>query len=159
MSVSVQEQSFDIGLETTRFSALAAQHGVGAIASFVGLVRDYRDDSTGQHTALRAMRLEHYPGMTERILNTLVNTATQRFGLSAVRLIHRYGLLNPTEPIVLVLTASAHRAEAFRGCNFLMDRLKTDAPFWKCEQGTDGSQHWVEAKAADNASAQKWVLD
>ena len=154
MDVRVQENLFDIGAETEYFSQIAAKHGAGAIASFIGLVRDYRDE-----TALKAMRLEHYPQMTERILNTLVTTAKDRFGLSAVRLVHRYGTLQSSEPIVLVLTASHHRSAAFAGCTFLMDRLKTDAPFWKCEYGTDGSRHWVASKAQDETAAKKWTLD
>ncbi len=154
MEVEVQEAAFDIGLETVNFSQIAAKHHAGAIASFIGLVRDYRNN-----TALQAMRLQHYPGMTERILNALVTTAKDRFSLPAVRLIHRHGLLQPTEPIVLVLTASAHRAAAFDGCAFLMDRLKTDAPFWKCEYDHHGQGHWVEAKIHDNTQAEKWDVD
>ena len=154
MDVQVQEAAFDIGLETAQFTEIAAQKGVGAVASFIGLVRDYREG-----TALQAMQLQHYSGMTERILSDLVTTAKDRFSLTAVRLIHRYGLLMPSEPIVLVLTASPHRAAAFDGCTFLMDRLKTDAPFWKCEYDHHGQGHWVEAKMHDNAQAQKWDVD
>ena len=154
MEVQVQQEAFDIGTETANFSQIAAAHHAGAIASFIGLVRDYREE-----TSLQAMRLQHYPGMTERILGELVTTAKERFDLSAVRLIHRYGLLQSTEPIVLVMVASPHRTAAFNGCSYLMDRLKTDAPFWKCEYDDKGQTHWVEAKNTDVAKAQKWDID
>jgi molybdopterin synthase catalytic subunit len=124
--------------------------GVGAVVSFIGLMRDF---NAGQ--AVQAMTLEHHPGMTEKALQAIVDQAGERWDLEAVRLIHRVGRLEPQEPIVLVAVASAHRGEAFRACEFIIDYLKTRAPFWKKEQRADG-EHWVEARAQDRDAERRW---
>ena len=139
-TVRVQTQPFDIGEEMNR---LSAQPTVGAVVSFSGLVRDF-----GDCAQVTALELEHYPGMTEKILAAIIEAARQRWVLDAVTLIHRVGGLPLGEPIVLVLTASAHRRDAFAACEFIMDYLKTEAPFWKKEHNAQGSQ-WVDAKTSD----------
>lgn len=155
MSVSVQAEAFDVGQE---LAALTRDtHGIGAVASFVGLVRDMHAGKGGD-ARVAAMTLEHYPGMTEHALEEIVAEARRRWELLAVRAIHRYGRLLPGEAIVLVLVASAHRGEAFAACEFIMDYLKTRAPFWKKEEGADGtaSARWVDACDSDDTAAQRW---
>ncbi|NQY81551.1 MAG: molybdenum cofactor biosynthesis protein MoaE [Alphaproteobacteria bacterium] len=159
MLVRVQDTPFDASEELSALLRTAVHHQAGAVCSFVGLVREYRQNPDGSQSMLRAMRLEHYPGMTERVLKELVEVARVKFSLGAVRLIHRYGLLKPTEPIVLVITASRHRSDAFAACEFLMDRLKTDAPFWKCEYTQDSATQWVTARTSDNIQAERWRDD
>jgi molybdopterin synthase catalytic subunit len=151
MSVSVQKQAFDVGAEITAFSA--SDKSIGAVASFVGLVRDINAGEPVSH-----MTLEHYPGMTERALEEIVSEARQRWALQNVRVIHRYGPLEPGDGIVLVLVASAHRGEAFAACEFIMDYLKTRAPFWKKESAGDDPQggRWVDARDSDEAAATRW---
>ena len=144
--IRVQCEDFDPGAEITRLSAGRAD--VGAVASFVGLVRGNGDD-------VRAMTLEHYPGMTERQLQALEDEARRRWPLLDVTVIHRFGRLEVGERIVLVAVASSHRGDAFQACEFLMDWLKTRAPFWKLEDGPGGGQ-WVEARAADEAKSDQW---
>lgn len=145
-TVRVQQEAFDPGVEA---AALAAgRHDVGGLASFVGLCR--ADDG------IRAMTLEHYPGMTERAIAAICAEAEQRWPLTGCTVIHRVGRLEPGAPIVLVLTASSHRAAALESCAFLIDWLKTRAPFWKREELADGSERWVEAKEADDAAAARW---
>lgn len=148
MTVSVQREDFDIGAEM----ALLAQTGpdIGAIVSFTGLVRQ-----TTPGGAITAMELEHYPGMTERALEEIVAEARTRWPLQGVRVIHRHGPLLPGERIVLVLTASRHRQAAFAAAEFLMDYLKTRAPFWKKETGAAGSR-WVDARDTDTTAADRW---
>ena len=146
--VSVQEADFDVGAEIGALSA--GRPDVGAVASFVGLVRDVNDGS-GVH----AMTLEHYPGMTEKALGEIVEQAGQRWALLGVRVIHRVDRLEPGDRIVFVGVASAHRGDAFAACEFIMDYLKRDAPFWKKEHTAAGS-HWVEAKHSDQQAAQRW---
>jgi molybdopterin synthase catalytic subunit len=124
--------------------------GVGAVVSFIGLMRDF---NAGQ--AVQGMTLEHYPGMTEKALQAIVDQAGERWDLEAVQLVHRVGGLRPQDPIVLVAVASAHRGEAFRACEFIIDYLKTRAPFWKKEQRADG-EHWVEARARDREADRRW---
>lgn len=148
MSVSVQRQPFDVAAEIANISRGRAN--VGAVASFIGLVRD-RDDER-----LQAMTLEHYPGMTEKALEAIVVEAHSRWQLAAVRVIHRYGRLEPGEAIVLVVVASTHRGEAFVACEFIMDYLKTRAPFWKKEETGKGGQ-WVDARETDDAAAGRWT--
>lgn len=148
MSVSVQEADFDVGAEIAALSAGRAE--VGAVASFVGLVRD-----SGQGKNVQAMTLEHYPGMTETALAEIVAWAHQRWALLGVRVIHRHGRLLPGDRIVFVGVASAHRGDAFAACQFIMDYLKTRAPFWKREETPDGS-HWVDAKESDDQAAARW---
>lgn len=148
MSVSVQEADFDVGAEIAALSTGCAE--VGAVASFVGLVRD-----SGQGKNVQAMTLEHYPGMTETALAEIVAQARQRWALLEVRVIHRHGRLLPGDRIVFVGVASAHRGDAFAACQFIMDYLKTRAPFWKREETPDGS-HWVDAKESDDQAAARW---
>lgn len=148
MSVSVQTEDFDIGAE---IDALTANDlDIGAVASFTGLVREM----TGQG-AISTMELEHYPGMTERALEEIVTEARARWPLQGVRVIHRFGPLAPGDRIVLVLTASRHRQAAFEAAEFLMDFLKTRAPFWKKETGPAGAT-WVDARDADDQATARW---
>lgn len=148
MSVSVQQQDFDPGLEGERL--VAGRDDVGAVASFVGLVRGGSKES-----GVSAMTLEHYPGMTEKALEEIVAEARSRWALLAVRVIHRYGRLLPGERIVYVGVASAHRGDAFAACEFIMDYLKTRAPFWKREETPQGAR-WVDARETDDAAARRW---
>ncbi len=148
MSVSVQQADFDVGAE---IAALSHGRGdVGAVASFVGLVRGGSKDAD-----ISAMTLEHYPGMTERALEEIVGEARGRWQLAGVRVIHRYGRLEPGDQIVFVGVAGAHRGEAFEACEFIMDYLKTRAPFWKLEETPEGA-HWVDARDSDDSAAARW---
>ena len=147
-AVRVQEAPFDLQAESAALTA--GREDVGAVASFVGLCR--ADDG------LAALVLEHYPGMTERAIAGIAAEACARWPLSGCTVVHRVGRLRPGEPIVLVLTASSHRAAALESCAFLIDWLKTGAPFWKCEEFADGrGGRWVEAKAEDDAAAARWA--
>ena len=148
--VRVQSADFDVGRELEALGA--GRHDVGAVASFVGLVRDAND---GQ--PIRAMALEHYPGMTEKALEDICAQAHSRWDLVDTLVIHRVGPLQPGDRIVLVGVASAHRGEAFAACEFIMDYLKTQAPFWKKEQTGEGAR-WVEARATDDIAAERWRL-
>ncbi len=147
MRIQVQEEDFDIA-EVNR-ELCAGRSDVGAIASFIGLVRDMPQNR------LQKMTLEHYPGMTEKSLVKIVETAQQRWKILDVAIIHRVGELKPADQIVLVSVISAHRKTAFAACEFIMDYLKTDAPFWKKETNEQG-ENWVEAKASDNEARGKW---
>jgi molybdopterin synthase catalytic subunit len=140
MRISVQQGDFDLGAEV---KAISGDPKIGAVASFVGLVRDV------------AMTLEHYPGMTERAIAKIVDEAKGRWQVMDCTVIHRYGSLKPNDQIVLVAVASAHRGDAFAACEFVMDYLKTQAPFWKKEQTAEGAR-WVEAKASDDKAAERW---
>ena len=146
--IKVQRENFDVGAELA--TLYADRQNVGAVASFIGLVRDVAGPGE-----LSAMTLEHYPGMTEKQLQQLEADALQRWPLDRVLIIHRYGRLLPGDQIVLCATTSAHREAAFAACTFLMDWLKTKAPFWKLEE-VGGKTEWVEAKDADDKSAAKW---
>jgi molybdopterin synthase catalytic subunit len=146
--LSVQHEPFDAGFEIAR---LSGDPGVGAVASFVGIVRDY-----GDQQQVAALELEHYPGMTEKALWAIIDEAKTRWPLAGASVIHRVGRLELGEPIVLVVTATGHRRDAFAACEFLMDYLKTRAPFWKKEITRDGAQHWVDAKASDDSAAVRW---
>lgn len=148
MSVRVQSAPFDAGTELNALHA--AQLGIGAVVGFVGYVRDYND---GQDVA--GMFLEHYPGMTEKALEKIVVEAEARWPLLRVEVLHRVGALAPGEPIVFVGTASAHRQAAFAACDFIMDYLKTRAPFWKQEQTAEGAR-WVEGRDSDQRAAARW---
>ncbi|NLF55353.1 MAG: molybdopterin synthase catalytic subunit MoaE [Thauera phenolivorans] len=148
MSVSVQEADFDVGAEIAALSAGRLE--VGGLASFVGLVREANDGSR-----VSAMSLEHYPGMTERALGEIVEQAKARWPLIGVRVIHRVGRLQVGERIVFVGVASAHRGAAFEACEFIMDYLKTRAPFWKREETPAGGR-WVEARDSDDTAASRW---
>ena len=143
--IRVQREAFDVGREIAALTA--GNTRIGGVASFVGLVRD--------PGGLRSMTLEHYPGMTERQLELIDAEAHRRWPLEASLIVHRYGRLEPGEPIVLTITASAHRQAAFDSCNFLMDWLKTEAPFWKREESADG-ERWVAARAGDDAARERW---
>jgi molybdopterin synthase catalytic subunit len=147
MTVRVQTASFDPGAELNAF--LADRPGAGAAATFTGIVRSLLDDP------ITALTLECYPELAINQLTSIVEQATTRFGLLATMVIHRYGTLAPGEPIVQVMTTAAHRDAAFQGAEFLMDYLKTDAPFWKQETGPSGT-HWVEAKEQDDAAKARW---
>ena len=146
--VRVQEADFDVGAELSALTQ--ARNDVGAVASFVGLVRDANDGSP-----VRGMTLEHYPGMTEKALADICAQADARWDLQDIVVIHRVGRLVPGDRIVLVGVASAHRGEAFDACAFIMDYLKTRAPFWKREETPEGPR-WVEARASDDAAAGRW---
>lgn len=152
MSVSVQQQAFDVGAEIAALTA--GETCIGAVASFIGLVRDMSGSAS-----VSTMTLEHYPGMTERALEDIVAEARIRWDLMKVRVIHRYGLLKPGDGIVLVIVAGAHRGEAFAACEFIMDFLKTRAPFWKKEVGVAGekSARWVDARETDETAAARWT--
>jgi len=147
MLIRVQEEDFDIA-EVNR-QLCADRSDVGAIASFIGLVRDLPQNR------LQKMTLEHYPGMTEKSLEKIVEDARQRWDILDATIIHRVGDLNPTDQIVLVSVVSAHRKAAFAACEFIMDYLKTDAPFWKKETDEQG-ENWVEAKQSDTKAKDKW---
>ena len=148
MPVRVQREDFDVGAEIGALTRGATD--VGAVASFVGLVRDTNDGS-----GVSEMTLEHYPGMTERALEEIVAQARARWRVAELLVIHRYGRLLPGERIVLVVVTGAHRGEAFAACEFVMDYLKTRAPFWKKETTASGSR-WVEAREADDEAAAHW---
>ena len=148
MKISVQIEPFDVGIETTAISQ--GRTDIGAIASFIGLARD-----TNSGSEVTAMTLEHYPAMTEKALAAIIDEALQHWTLLDVTLIHRVGRLVPGDPIVLVIVASSHRAEAFAACEFLMDALKTRAPFWKKEETIEG-ERWVEARESDERAVKRW---
>jgi len=147
-AVRVQAADFDAGAEIARVRA--GDRGVGAIAAFIGTVRDVNDAA-----AITGLTLEHYPGMTEAALQDIVDDARRRFDIRDVRVIHRVGALAPGDQIVLVVVSSAHRGMAFDACEFVMDLLKTRAPFWKKERLPDG-ERWVEARASDDQAAGRW---
>ena len=148
MTVRIQEADFDL---TTELAALRAGDArVGALASFVGLVRDINDGSS-----VSEMTLEHYPGMTEKALEEIVSEAKTRWEIYGALVIHRVGPLRPCDQIVLVAVTSAHRGEAFAACEFIMDYLKTRAPFWKREATPDGAR-WVDARDSDDSAATRW---
>src|SRR3989454_4380265 len=148
MPVRIQTKDFDAGAEIAALRRGNAK--VGAVASFIGVCRDANDG-----TAVTKMTLEHYPGMTERALEKIVSEAKRRWDVMDVLVIHRVGELKPTDQIVLVVVTGAHRGDAFAACEFIMDYLKTRAPFWKKEHRAGGAT-WVEAKAADDEAAERW---
>ncbi|MFZ1106658.1 MAG: molybdopterin synthase catalytic subunit MoaE [Hyphomicrobiaceae bacterium] len=149
MSVRVQREDFDIGAEVARLTA--GRTDIGAVVTFTGTVRG----GSGED-AIAGMTLEHYPGMTEAELSRVEAEARERWPLMASLVVHRVGALRPGDNIVLVVTASSHRQAAFAAAEFLMDYLKTRAPFWKKEQGQDGSERWVDARASDEQAAERW---
>jgi molybdopterin synthase catalytic subunit len=148
MTVRVQTEDFDLGAELTAMRQ--GRPDIGAIASFIGLVRDVNEGD-----AVNAMMLEHYPGMTEKALAGIVEEAQARWDLIDIRLIHRIGELRPLDQIVLVAVASAHRGDAFAACEFIMDYLKTRAPFWKKESTAKG-ERWVDPRESDDEAAARW---
>ena len=149
MPVRVQTEDFDIADEIARLRA--ANPKVGAVASFVGVVRDMNDEQS-----IARMMLEHYPGMTEKALESIVDEAKRRWDIIDIAVVHRVGELQPLDQIVLVVVVGAHRGEAFAACEFVMDYLKTRAPFWKKEQTPHGAR-WVEARGSDDNAADRWV--
>lgn len=148
MAVRVQEQDFDAGAEIARLRA--GNPKIGAIASFIGLVRDVNDGE-----AVRELTLEHYPGMTEKALEEIVAEAKTRWEVIDAVVVHRVGPLRPTDQIVLVVVASGHRGDAFAACEFIMDYLKTRAPFWK-KEATPAGERWVDARETDDVAAARW---
>lgn len=147
---TVRIQEADFSLEHEYQAVLAGKAEAGAVVSFVGLVRDFNDGRN-----VTGLKLEHYPGMTEKALNDIVQQASERWQLQAATVIHRVGQLSLAEQIVLVIVTSAHRGDAFDACEFIMDYLKTQAPFWKKET-TDNGEFWVAAKSADQDKAKTW---
>ena len=148
--VSIQTEDFDVAAE---IAALRRDDpGVGAVCSFIGTVRDRNDGS-----AVSAMELEHYPGMTEKAIEQMIDEAQRRFDIRGVRVIHRVGPLAVQDQIVLVLVTSAHRGQSFQACEFLMDYLKTQAPFWKKERTPEG-ERWVDARVADDEALERWGI-
>jgi molybdopterin synthase catalytic subunit len=149
--IRVQREDFDVGAELEALTR--GKTGIGGVTSFIGLVRDIAGERR-----IGAMTLEHYPGMTERHLAEIEAEARRRWPLDAVLIIHRYGRLEPGERIVLVAAASAHRQAAFDACQFLIDWLKTKAPFWKLEETPEGPR-WVDAQTTDDEAAARWIKD
>jgi molybdopterin synthase catalytic subunit len=150
MSVRIQEQDFDL---STELAQLRADHPkVGAVVSFVGTVRDLNEGAQ-----VSEMELEHYPGMTEQSISAIIGQARARWPVDGALVIHRVGPLRPLDQIVLVAVMSAHRGEAFAACEFIIDYLKTEAPFWKKEQTPDGAR-WVDARVSDDAALTKWKV-
>jgi molybdopterin synthase catalytic subunit len=148
--VSIQTEDFDLSSE---IAALRRENkGVGAVCSFVGTVRDRNEGDP-----VSSMELEHYPGMTEKSIEAMVDEALRRFDIFGARVIHRVGLLQPLDQIVLVAVTSAHRGQSFQACEFLMDYLKTQAPFWKKEETPQGA-HWVDARVSDDAALARWGI-
>ncbi len=152
--VSVQEADFDLGAEVLELRQ--TYRDVGAVVAFLGTVRD-QIEASGAGDGLKGLVLEHYPGMTEAAIHAMIAQARQRFDIKAVRIIHRVGSLSVQDQIVMVAVASAHRGQAFSACEYLMDYLKTEAPFWKKEMTPQGGQ-WVDAKESDDRAAQRWGL-
>ena len=152
MATRVQRDDFDVGAEIAAMTA--GNPSIGGVTSFVGLVRDM---ANGEQTS--AMTLEHYPGMTEKMLAEIDAKAHDRWPLEASLIVHRYGRLEAGDRIVLVIAASPHRDAAFEACRFLIDWLKTKAPFWKFEEAEDGATRWVESKETDDIAAARWDME
>ena len=148
--VLIQTQDFDLSKEIEALRANDKR--VGAVCSFIGTVRDRNDG-----LSVQSMELEHYPGMTEKAIETMIDEAMTRFDIFAARVIHRVGLLHPLDQVVMVAVTSQHRGESFKACEFLMDYLKTQAPFWKKEETPDGAR-WVDARVSDDAALAKWGI-
>lgn len=148
MRVLVQSEPFEVD---THYDFLLREYPGAAVVTFTGYVRDHCDGGD-----VVALELEHYPGMTEAMLEEIGGEASKRFGLHAWRIVHRFGTLEATDPIVWVGVASDHRGQAFDGCQFIMDRLKTDAPFWKREHMSDGRAEWVAARQDDSDRRDRW---
>ncbi len=153
MAARVVIQTADFNLADEVAALRAGDGGVGAVCAFVGTVRDRNEGS-----AVSAMELEHYPGMTEKAIEAMIDEAHRRFDIRAARVIHRIGPLQPQDQIVMVAVTSAHRHESFQACEFLMDYLKTQAPFWKKESTPEGAR-WVDARVSDEAAMLRWRLE
>ena len=149
-TVSIQTEDFDLSAEVAQLRR--DDTGVGAVCAFVGTVRDRNDGSD-----VASLALEHYPGMTEKSIQAMLTQARERFDIRAARVIHRVGLMQPQDQIVLVAVSSAHRGESYKACEFLMDYLKTQAPFWKKEQTPEGAR-WVDARVSDDAALARWGI-
>ena len=149
MAVRIQTEDFDAGAEIAALRA--GNPAVGAVASFVGVVRDRNDGD-----AVATLTLEHYPGMTEKAIEAIVEEARSRWAIIEVTVVHRVGELKPLDQIVLVVVAGGHRGDAFAACEFIMDYLKTRAPFWKKERTPEGAR-WVDARASDDDAAERWA--
>lgn len=152
MAKRVTIQNGDFNLSDEIAALRAGDKRVGAVCSFIGTVRDRNDGST-----VTTMELEHYPGMTERSIEAMIDEAHQRFDIFGARVIHRVGLLQPLDQVVMVAVTSAHRGESFQACEFLMDYLKTQAPFWKKEETPAGAR-WVDARVSDDAALLRWGI-
>lgn len=152
MTSRVSIQTFDFNLATEIEALRAGDKRIGAVCSFIGTVRDRNDGNT-----ISAMELEHYPGMTEKAIEAMIDEAHRRFDILGVRVIHRVGLLQPLDQIMMVAVISVNRGQSFQACEFLMDYLKTQAPFWKKEQTTAGAR-WVDARVTDDAALAKWGI-
>lgn len=153
--VSIHTQDFDLSQVVDALRA--GDHRVGAVCTFVGTVRDRNVASAEPAGSVQSMELEHYPGMTEKAIEAMIDEAHRRFDIFGARVIHRIGVLQPADQIVLVAVTSAHRGESFKACEFLMDYLKTQAPFWKKEQTATGAQ-WVDARVSDDEALAKWGI-
>lgn len=149
--VLICEQDFDVAEEVSQLRA--GDGGVGAVVTFVGTVRDRQ----GLQQGISSLELEHYPGMTEASIEAMIDEAMTRFDIRGARVVHRVGVLQPLDQIVLVAVTSAHRGQAFQGCEFLMDYLKTQAPFWKKETSPEGAR-WVDARVTDDQALQRWGI-
>jgi molybdopterin synthase catalytic subunit len=149
--VAIQTHDFDLQQEIAALRA--GDTRVGAVCSFIGTVRDRNDGSD-----VASMELEHYPGMTEKAIETMIDAAHERFDILGARVVHRVGLLQPLDQIMMVAVVSAHRGQSFQACEFLMDYLKTQAPFWKKERTPEGAR-WVDARVADDAALARWGID
>ena len=149
--VVVQAADFDLGAEVAALRD--GNRGVGAVCSFIGTVRDRNDGSD-----VASMELEHYPGITEKAIEAMIDQAHRRFDILGARVIHRIGLLQPLDQIMMVAVISAHRSQSFQACEFLMDYLKTQAPFWKKERTPEGAR-WVDARVTDDAALARWGID
>ncbi len=155
--VTIQTHDFDLSTEVAELRARDPR--VGAVCSFIGTVRDRNRAGDGELAPqVQSMELEHYPGMTETSIEAMIDEAMERFDILGARVIHRVGLLHPLDQIVLVAVSSAHRGESFQACEFLMDYLKTQAPFWKKEQTPEGAR-WVDARVADDAALARWGIE
>ena len=159
LHIAIQTADFDVSAELAALRA--GDHGVGAVCCFVGTVRDRNPGNSGGASsgveAVASMELEHYPGMTEKSIEAMAQAAFERFDILGARVIHRVGLLAPPDQIVLVAVTSAHRGQSFQACEFLMDYLKTQAPFWKKETTPEGAR-WVDARVSDDAALARWGI-
>ena len=149
--VSIQAEDFDLQREIAALRGADAR--IGAVCSFIGTVRERNDGSD-----VASMELEHYPGMTEKAIEAMIDEAVNRFDILGARVVHRVGLLQPLDRIMMIAVVSAHRGESFKACEFLMDYLKTQAPFWKKEETPEGAR-WVDARVADDAALARWGIE
>ena len=151
--VRIQTARFDVSEEIAALQEYDPR--IGAVCTFLGTVRDRNIHDVDHAGSVQTLELEHYPGMTEKSIEAMIDEAHQRFDIYGVRVVHRVGLMRPTEPVVLVAAASAHRGESFKACEFVMDYLKTQAPFWK-KEATPTGEHWVDARSTDDEAMERW---